>query len=111
MTAIKAKRPLRSLLQAKNNFVSSIRVGIDELMTRAGYSRQRATDTLLRELGRGGEIPTDQEVRLSFRIVPVKYVLWLFRSSCFYQTVVIIERDGGMVGHVYACPVRYGDQK
>lgn len=62
MTAIKAKRPLRSLLQAKNNFVSSIRVGIDELMTRAGYSRQRATDTLLRELGRGGEIPTDQEI-------------------------------------------------
>jgi hypothetical protein len=67
MTAIKAKRPLRSLLQAKNNFVFSIQVGIDELMTRAGYSRQRATDTLLRELGRGGEIPTDQEVRVSFR--------------------------------------------
>ena len=65
MTAIKAKRPLRSLLHAKANFCSSIRVGIDELMTRAGYSRERATQTLLRELaGRsGGEVPTDQEVR------------------------------------------------
>ena len=67
MTAIKAKRPLRSLLHAKTNFVSSIRVGIEELMTRAGYSRERATRTLLRELGRGGEVPTDHEVRFSLR--------------------------------------------
>jgi hypothetical protein len=69
MTAIKAKRQLSSLSHAKSNFIASVQEGIAELMNRCGYSRERATHTLLRELGRGGDSPTDHEVSVGFVFV------------------------------------------
>lgn len=78
MTAIKAKRPLASLSQAKSNFVASVQEGIEELMNRCGYSRERATHTLLRELGRGGDSPTDHEVSVHavFSVDREGHVCW-----------------------------------
>jgi hypothetical protein len=78
MTAITAptpqKRPLSSLMTAKTNFVASINHGIEALMQGSGHSRERATKTLLRELGRGGQAPTENEVRS--RMIRTNYELF-----------------------------------
>jgi hypothetical protein len=62
MTAIKSKRPL-SLVQAKTKFIASVQTGIEELMLHCGHSRARATQTLLKEIGRDCDPPSDAEVR------------------------------------------------
>ena len=51
---------------AKTSFVQAVSEGIDALMNHCGYSRERATNTLVRELSRGespSTRPNDQEVR------------------------------------------------
>jgi hypothetical protein len=51
---------------ARTEFTSAVRTGIDVLMGRLGYSRERATMALLKELNRGNgpeSKPTDDEVR------------------------------------------------
>lgn len=63
MTAIKTKAVGgRSLSNARSNFVSAVSNGVIELMGQCGYSRERATSILLRELRRDGETPTDNEI-------------------------------------------------
>mmetsp|Transcript_4911 Transcript_4911/g.8096 ORF Transcript_4911/g.8096 Transcript_4911/m.8096 type:complete len:243 (-) Transcript_4911:84-812(-) len=65
MTAIKSsptKRRSQSLSVARTEFVASVNHGIDDLMRRSGYGRERATKTLLRELGRGGQAPSENEI-------------------------------------------------
>ena len=52
---------------AKTSFVQAVSDGIDALMNHCGYSRERATNTLVRELSRGespSTRPNDQEVRV-----------------------------------------------
>ena len=54
-----------SIADAKATFVSAVSEGIDVLMNRCGYSRERATSALLRELNRGETTrPNDEEVSL-----------------------------------------------
>lgn len=50
---------------ARTEFTSAVRTGIDALMGRLGYSRERATMALLKELNRGNGTeskPTDDEI-------------------------------------------------
>eukprot|EP00536_Pseudo-nitzschia_multiseries_P011540 jgi/Psemu1/308321/fgenesh1_kg.399_\ len=56
-------------IRARTEFVAAVRTGIDALMGRCGYSRERAVNSLLKELNRGPESgaatwgkPTDDEV-------------------------------------------------
>ena len=58
------RRRNQSLVGAKASFMTAVKEGVDTLMQRYGYSRDRATTTLLRELARGEIEPTDDEVRL-----------------------------------------------
>ena len=53
-----------SIADAKATFVSAVSEGIVTLMQQCGYSRERATNALMRELNRGGDHtrPTDKEV-------------------------------------------------
>jgi hypothetical protein len=54
-----------SITDAKERFITAVMEGISVLMERCGYSRERATSALLRELSRGEfELirPTDEEV-------------------------------------------------
>lgn len=54
-----------SITDAKERFITAVVEGISVLMERCGYSRERATSALLRELSRGEfEFirPTDEEV-------------------------------------------------
>lgn len=54
-----------SLSNAKAAFAAAVAQGIDALMVKCGYSRERATATLLRELTRGDSTPpSDEEVSL-----------------------------------------------
>lgn len=64
MTAIKStpQKRTRTLSAAKSQFTCAVTRGIEKLMHNMGYSRERATKTLLRELGRGGESPSEDEV-------------------------------------------------
>mmetsp|Transcript_28801 Transcript_28801/g.44268 ORF Transcript_28801/g.44268 Transcript_28801/m.44268 type:complete len:257 (+) Transcript_28801:281-1051(+) len=56
-----------SIADAKAIFVSAVSEGIDVLMSRCGFSRERATSALIRELNRGETTrPSDEEV---FQIV------------------------------------------
>ena len=56
-----------SVSSAKAAFATAVTRGIDALMMKCGYSRERATVTLLRELSRGDSTqPSDEEVRLLF---------------------------------------------
>lgn len=53
---------------AKTSFVQAVSEGIDALMSQCGYSRERATNTLVRELSRGdppSARPDQDEVSLS----------------------------------------------
>ena len=52
----------RSLSAAKAKFLDSVGDGVNVLMRRCGYSRERATNTLLRELCRGESSLADNEV-------------------------------------------------
>ena len=52
----------RSLSAAKAKFLDSVGDGVNVLMRRCGYSRERATNTLLRELCRGEISLADNEV-------------------------------------------------
>lgn len=68
MTAIKTtpqKRRSQSLSAARTQFVASVNQGIEELIRYSGYGRERATKTLLRELSRGGQAPSENEVRIT----------------------------------------------
>ncbi len=52
-------------VRAKTEFTTAVRNGIEALMGRCGYSRERATLALLKELNRGTGAeskPTDNEV-------------------------------------------------
>ena len=53
----------QSISDAKATFVSAVAEGISVLVNRCGYSRDRATSALLRELSRGESVrPSDEEV-------------------------------------------------
>ena len=54
-----------TLDEAKSRFVETITDGVNELMQRCGYSRERATCALLREIGRGDAPPNNDQVRKS----------------------------------------------
>ena len=57
----------KSIASAKTAFAHAVTRGIDALMMKCGYSRERATATLLRELSRGDATqPNDEEVRLIY---------------------------------------------
>ena len=53
-----------SLGTAKSHFVEAVREGITVLTSQCGYSRERATSALLRELAKGEDRPTEAQVRL-----------------------------------------------
>lgn len=55
----------RTILVATNDFTSAVSNGVAELMRRCGFSRERATALLLRELRRGDSLPSDNQVRFS----------------------------------------------
>ena len=51
--------------RARKEFTTAVRKGIEALMSRCGFSRERATMSLLKELNRGNgpeSKPTDDEV-------------------------------------------------
>ena len=51
-----------SLVEAKSRFVTAVTEGMKELMQQCGYSRERATLSLLREIGqRGDYAPSDND--------------------------------------------------
>jgi hypothetical protein len=58
-----------SIVDAKAEFVLAVRRGIETLMTRRGYSRERAINALLREFNRGAETSegrhNDEDVSVS----------------------------------------------
>jgi len=52
-----------SILNAKASFVAAVSDGIDTLIQQCGYSRDRATSALMRELSRGDSTrPSDKEI-------------------------------------------------
>lgn len=61
-TTIVDRRRRQSLVGAKQSFVNAVNKGVEKLMHRYGYSRERAIATLLRELASGESGPTDDEV-------------------------------------------------
>jgi hypothetical protein len=71
MTALQNNK--KRLSTAKQHFLQAVREGMDVLMKEGGYGRERATQTLLHELGKTTEPPTDNEVRLSV----CKYSTWI----------------------------------
>jgi len=52
----------RSLSSAKARFMDTVSDGVEELTRRCGFSRERAANTLLRELSRGDVSLSDDEV-------------------------------------------------
>lgn len=54
-----------SLGEAKEHFTTAVREGISVLMSQCGFSRDRATSALLRELAKGEVRPDDDQVGLS----------------------------------------------
>jgi ribosome assembly protein YihI (activator of Der GTPase) len=63
--SLHAQTASTTLDEAKSRFVETITDGVNELMQRCGYSRERATCALLREIGRGDAPPNDDQVRKS----------------------------------------------
>ena len=64
-----SRESVSDAIRARTEFATAVRTGIDALMCRCGYSRERATNALLKELNRGPECsssfkPTDEEVRI-----------------------------------------------
>lgn len=51
-----------TLAEAQSRFMATVGEGVEELMRRCGYSRERATSALLRELGRGDAPPNYDQV-------------------------------------------------
>ena len=54
----------RDAAVAKERFATAVKDGISALMTRCGYSRERATSALLRELTKGEDRGEEEQVRL-----------------------------------------------
>lgn len=52
----------RNLSSAKQHFMDAVKEGVDKLMRRCGYSRERATRTILHELSCGDIPVNDDEV-------------------------------------------------
>jgi hypothetical protein len=63
-TTVVDRRRRQGLVGAKHSFMNAVNEGLEKLMHRYGYSRDRATATLLRELASGESGPTDDEVSL-----------------------------------------------
>mmetsp|Transcript_14234 Transcript_14234/g.20866 ORF Transcript_14234/g.20866 Transcript_14234/m.20866 type:complete len:288 (-) Transcript_14234:190-1053(-) len=86
----------RSLSSAKSKFMESVRRGVDDLMQHAGYSRERATSALLRELGRVGSTPpTDDEI---FHMMTIHGVGMSVAEQCLVvsKTVRKLMKEDGM---------------
>ena len=65
-----SRESVSEAIRARTEFTAAVRTGIDALMGRWGYSRERATLALLKELNRGSGPdckPTDDEVSRFFR--------------------------------------------
>ena len=60
MTAIQNAPQHEQLVAAKERFTKAVHEGITKLMRQCGYSRERATAALLRELGRG-DVPLEND--------------------------------------------------
>jgi hypothetical protein len=60
MTAIQNAPQHEQLAAAKERFTKAVHEGITKLMRQCGYSRERATAALLRELGRG-DVPLEND--------------------------------------------------
>jgi len=67
-----SRESVSEAIRARTEFATAVRTGIDALMGRCGFSRERATNALLKELNRGpadcsslssSSKPTDDEVR------------------------------------------------
>ena len=61
-------------VRARIEFSAAVRTGVNALMSRCGYSRERAITALLKELNRGCGPdckPTDDEVCSSFKLEKV----------------------------------------
>jgi len=61
-----SRESVSETIRARTEFITAVRTGIDALMGRCGYSRERATLVLLKELNRGengpDSKPTDNEI-------------------------------------------------
>jgi hypothetical protein len=61
-----SRESVSETIRARTEFITAVRTGIEALMGRCGYSRERATLVLLKELNRGengpDSKPTDNEV-------------------------------------------------
>lgn len=60
-----SRESVSEAIRARTEFTAAVRTGIDALMGRCGYSRERATLALLKELNRGSGPdckPTDDEI-------------------------------------------------
>lgn len=86
-------------IRARTEFATAVRQGIDALMGRCGYSRERATLALLKELNRGSgpeSKPTDDEVCISFIrrsenenfLEIVSYAILYFVSNNWFLTAI-----------------------
>jgi hypothetical protein len=65
-----SQESVSSEVRARTEFAAAVRTGIDALMTRCGYSRERAVHALLKELNRDTASegkPTDDEVFTTMR--------------------------------------------
>ena len=85
-----------SQADAKNEFTSAVRIGIEALMNRCGYSRERAITALLKELNRNNDNikknnsisnspnnkPTDDEVCF---VSPYRYLFLLYVMSYVFD--------------------------
>lgn len=56
----------KAIAEAKGRFAVAVASGVEELMKRKGYSRDRASSLILREIQQGVAPPTDEEV---FRVM------------------------------------------
>jgi hypothetical protein len=69
---------------AKAEFVEAVRTGVVALMAHRGYSRERATNALLREFNRQAEVsdgrPNDADVSVSSRLLFYVYLVVLKSS-------------------------------
>lgn len=60
-----SRESVSGTIRAKMEFTTAVRTGVNALMSRCGYSRERAVSALLKELNRGHGLdskPTDDEI-------------------------------------------------
>jgi hypothetical protein len=69
MTAPIAQPPqtLQKWASAKRDFAEAVRVALDELMATQGLSRERGVATILHQIEKSHEKPSDEVVSLSWR--------------------------------------------